>query len=181
MEEMSQVYHGDSPLMNTEFTESFVRLQLSRLRETLATGPDGIYARLLKRRCIFISEALADVFNCLLQQSKVPLIWMDSHITPIYKPGKVKTQPAAYRPIGVTCTLGRVFERRLNNAIDHHLETNSLIDDSKHGFRWGLSCETNLLVLILISVLSSIVFPISAAWPPSMPTECTKKARSTGG
>ena len=148
MDEISQPYHGDSPLLDTKFSESFVRLQLSRLRETLATGPDGIYARLLKRSCIFIAEALADVFNCLLQQSKVPLIWMDAHITPPYKSGKVKTHPAAYRPIGVTCTLGRIFERKINNAIDHHLEINSLIHDSQHGFRRGRSCETNLLELM---------------------------------
>ena len=148
MEKMDMVYHGDSPLMETQFSESFVRLQLSRLRETLATGPDGIYARLLKRPCIFTAEALSDVFNSLLQKSKAPLIWMDSHITPTYKPGKVKTEAAAYRPIGVTCTLGRIFERRINEAIDHHLEMNSLIDDSQHGFRRSRSCETNLLVLM---------------------------------
>ena len=102
MQEVSQMYQGDSPLLDTQFSEAFVRLHLSRLRETLATGPDGIYARFLRRTCIFISEALSDTFNALLQHSKVPLIWMDSHITPIYKPGKVKTEPAAYRPIGVT-------------------------------------------------------------------------------
>ena len=36
MEEIVQLYHGENPLLNTEFTEAFVRLQLSRLRETLA-------------------------------------------------------------------------------------------------------------------------------------------------
>ena len=148
MEEMTQLYTGDSPLLETQFTEAFVRLQLSRLREDLATGPDEIYARLLKRACIYIAEALADVFNSLLQHSKVPPIWMDSLITPTYKPGKVKTDPAAYRPIGVTCTLGRVFERGINNALDSHLERNNLIHDSQHGFRRGRSCETNLLVLM---------------------------------
>ena len=148
MEEVSQVYHGDRPLLTTEFTEAFVRRQLAMLRETLATGPDGIYARLLKRTCIFISEALSDVFNSLLQLSKVPPIWMDSNITPTYKPGKTKTDPAAYRPIGVTCTLGRIFERQINYAIDSHLERNALIDDSQHGFRQGRSCQTNLLVLM---------------------------------
>ena len=80
--------------------------------------------------------------------TKVPLIWMDSLITPTYKPGKTKTDPAAYRPISVTCTLGRVFERAINNAMDSHLERNSLIHESQHGFRRGRSCETNLLVLM---------------------------------
>ena len=105
MEEISQLYDGDNPLLNTKFTESFVRLQLSQLRETLATGPDQIHARLLKRTCIYISEALADVFNSLIEHTKVPLVWMDSNITPTYKPGKVKTQPGAYRPKGVNSTL----------------------------------------------------------------------------
>ena len=148
MEQVNQLYLGDSPLLDTNFTEAFVRLQLSRLREDLATGPDGIHARLLKRTCIYIAESLADVFNSLLQHSKVPPVWMDSHITPTYKQGKVKTEPAAYRPIGVTCTLGRVFERGINDAIDCHLERNGPIHDSQHGFRRGRSCETNLLVLM---------------------------------
>ena len=148
MEEVKQLYEGDSPLLSTEFSEAFVRLQLSRLREDLATGPDGIHARLLKRICIYISEALADTFNSLLHHTKVPPVWMDSHITPTYKPGKKKTDPAGYRPIAVTCTLGRIFERRINTAIDYHLESNNLIHDSQHGFRMGRSCETNLLVLM---------------------------------
>jgi hypothetical protein len=148
MQEIKQLYEGDSPLLETQFTEASVRLQLSRLRETLATGPDGIFLSLLKRICIYISETLADIFNCLLQQSKVPLIWLDSHITPTHKPGKSKINPASYRPIGVTCTLGRVFERQINHAIDCHLERNNLINDSQHGFRRGRSCETNLLVLM---------------------------------
>ena len=95
MEEVRQIYQRDSPLLDTHCSEAFVRLQLSRLRETLATGPDGIYPRLLKRICIHISEALADVFNSLLHHSKVPPVWLDSHITPIYKPGKMKTEPAS--------------------------------------------------------------------------------------
>ena len=148
MEEVRQLYQGDSPLLDTHFSEAFVRLQLSRLRETLATGPDGIYPRLLKRICIHISEALAEVFNSLLQHSKVPPVWLDSCITPIYKPGKVKTDPTSYRPVGVASTLCRVFEKRINTAIDHHLENNTLIYDSQHGFRRGRSCETNLLVLM---------------------------------
>ena len=41
MEEVRQLYEGDSPLLDTVFTEAFVRQQLSKLRETLATGPDG--------------------------------------------------------------------------------------------------------------------------------------------
>ena len=85
MQEVGQLYQGDSPLLETQFTEAFVRLQLSRLRETLATGPDGIYSRLLRRTCIYTSEALSDTFNSLLEHSKVPPIWMDSHITPIFR------------------------------------------------------------------------------------------------
>ena len=86
MQEVTQLYQGDSPLLETEFSEAFVRLQLSRLRETLATGPDGIYSRLLRRTCIYIAEAISDTFNSLLEHSKVPPIWMDSHITPIFEP-----------------------------------------------------------------------------------------------
>ena len=89
MEEVRQIYQRDSPLLDTHCSEAFVRLQLSRLRETLATGPDGIYPRLLTRICIHISEALADVFNSLLHHSKVPPVWLDLHITPIYRVSRI--------------------------------------------------------------------------------------------
>ena len=60
----------------------------------------------------------------------------------------MKTDPAGYRPVGVSSTLCRVFKKRINGAIDHHLEEKCLIDDSQHGFRRGGSCETNLLLLM---------------------------------
>ena len=85
----------------------------------------------------------------LIKDSKVPTFWLDLLITPIYKPGKVKTDPAGYRPVGVSSTLCRVFKKRINGAIDHHLEEKCLIDDSQHGFRRGRSWEINLLVLMV--------------------------------
>ena len=198
MEEVKQLYEGDSPLLDTQFSEAFVRLQLSRLREDLATGPDGIHARLLKRICIFIAEALADIFNSLLHHTKVPPVWMDSNITPTYKPGKVKTDPAGYRPIAVTCSLGRIFERKINNAIDFHLESNKLIHDSQHGFEkagparqtfWFLWSTTPRgqkkmkmkMSAILTCAPSLTVSPISGAWPPSMLMVYHRRARYTSG
>ena len=52
----------------------------------------------------------------------------------------MKTDPAANRPIAVTYTLGRLFEKKINSAINFHIESNKLIYDSQHGFLKGRSC-----------------------------------------
>ena len=64
MQEVRQMYKGGSPLLKTELTEAFVRLQLSWLRETLSTGPDEIYSRLLRRLCQTHSTLYCSTIRC---------------------------------------------------------------------------------------------------------------------
>ena len=50
-----------------------------------------------------------------------------------------------YRPVSLTCVVGKVMESVLKDAIVQHLTVNNLIRDSEHGFMSGRSCPTHLL------------------------------------
>ena len=61
------------------------------------TGPDAITNRILRELASPLSLPLSDLFNYSLSTGKVPLIWKEAKVTPIFK----KKDPSAvsnYRP-----------------------------------------------------------------------------------
>ena len=65
-------------------------------------------------------------------------------MTPIFKKGSISV-PGNYRPVSLTCGMGKILERCVRNEIDAHIEKNGLMSKSQHGFRSGRSTQTNLL------------------------------------
>ena len=80
-----------------------------------------------------------------MEEGGVPAIWRLVNVCPIFKKG-AKGDPANYRPVSLTCVVGKVMESILRDRIVEHLERNSLIRPSQHGFMAGRSTATNLLV-----------------------------------
>ena len=87
---------------------------LSPILETLrigkASGPDCINNYVLKMCAVELSEPLSKLFNCSLSQAKVPIIWKEANVTPLFK----KDGPSNYenyRPISLLSTIGKVLER----------------------------------------------------------------------
>ena len=56
-----------------------------------------------------------------------------------------KSDPANYRPISLTCILCKVIELLFLSHMWKHLNRNNIILPHQHGFRSGLSCETQLV------------------------------------
>jgi hypothetical protein len=75
----------------------------------------------------------------------VPLIWRMANVCPIFNK-RTKGDPANYRPVSLTCVVGKVMEALIRDKLEQHLERNSLIRPSQHGFMAGRSTATNLLV-----------------------------------
>ena len=80
----------------------------------------------------------------MLQSNTVPDNWKLAHVIPIFKKGS-KGDPSNYRPVSLTCVIGKLFERLIKKTICDHLERNCLLTPAQHGFREGRSCTTNLL------------------------------------
>ena len=65
-------------------------------------------------------------------------------MTPIFKKGS-RTKPENYRPVSLTSISCKIMESIVKDGLMAHLEENSLMNPSQHGFMPGKSCATNLL------------------------------------
>ena len=57
----------------------------------------------------------------------------------------MKSDPANYRPISLTCIICKVMEHIIVSNIWKHLHKHDIILHFQHGFQSGLSCESQLI------------------------------------
>ena len=62
-----------------------------------------------------------------------------------FKFNGAKSDPANYRPISLTCLCCKIMEHVVLSHIAKHLNANSILLDSQHGFREKLSTVTRLI------------------------------------
>ena len=136
--------HTPFPMLHSPITLKEVTKQLKELNANKSTGHDGLSPQLLKELSPAISAPLVKLFNLSLTQGKLPRDWKKAIVISVHKKGS-KTSAANYRPISLTCVACEVMERIVNKRIINHLEANSLISSSQHGFRSKKSVDTNLL------------------------------------
>ena len=124
-----------------------VAKQLAALNPRKACGPDELPARVLKEVSVSISYWLCYLFQQSYNQSAIPEDWSKATITPIFKKDN-KSNPANYHPISLTCICCKVMEHIVLSHMAKHLALNNVIINEQHGFRKGLSCETQLITAI---------------------------------
>jgi hypothetical protein len=120
---------------------------LARINASKSAGPDAIPGRILRTLAFELSPFLEILFKKILDTCQVPAEWKTAFVVPIPKGGD-KHNPENYRPISLTCIVSRIFEHILHSSIYSHLQFNNLISSTQHGFRKGLSCETQLVSII---------------------------------
>ena len=91
-----------------------------------------------------MAPLLTFIFQSSLDQGQLPQDWKSANITPIYKKGN-RTDPANYRPISLTSTCSKILEHIIYSSISTHLSNYNILCINQHGFRTGLSCDTQLL------------------------------------
>jgi hypothetical protein len=133
---------GSQP--NFWFTPSSVLEALSKLGKRNTAGQDGIPYLFLRRMAIPLAEPLSSIFNNSLYRGEVPLLWKTANVIPVPKAG-MSTQLNGYRPISLTSSICKVFEKILRQKIlDFCLQTNK-IDHRQFGFLPRRSVELQLL------------------------------------
>ena len=98
----------------------------------------------LKRLRSSISPILQCIFAKSLAEGQVPDDWRHANITPIHMK-ESRNDPANYRPISLTCVCYKLMEHIVVSNFMRHLEANHILNPNRHGFRTGLSCETQLV------------------------------------
>ena len=134
-------------MANIEFTVQGIVKLLQKLKPAKSAGPDNIPTRILKEYALHIAPVLQVIYTQSYQTGILPNDWLTANIVPVYKKGD-KSNPANYRPISLTSVCCKTMEHIICHTILDHLNTYNIINPVQHGFRSGLSCQTQLILLI---------------------------------
>ncbi len=97
-------------------SEDEVQRELRRVNVRKATGPDGITGRVLRSCADQLAGLFTSIFNESLATSVVPTSFKKSVIIPVPKNSKPSCLND-YRPVALTSTVMKVFERLLKKHI----------------------------------------------------------------
>ena len=80
-------------------------------------------------------------FQKSLDTGELPLDWQKANASPIFKTVN-RSDPANYRPVSLTSIPCKMSEHTIHTNIMRHLEKYKVLNDERHGFCRGQSCET---------------------------------------
>ena len=105
-----------------------------KFRQSVVLELSKIDERYYRRKCSYpnLGRNMAQsfsicikLFNLILQSGKMPDIWCQGLITPIYKSGD-KSDPTNYRGISVSSCLGKLFCSILNQSLCLYFKENKI-------------------------------------------------------
>lgn len=130
------------PISSYELEQAMAQCPLNS-----SPGPDDICYAFLVHLPEEAKEYLLKIYNAIWTSQTFPSEWLKSVITPILKDGKPKAQISSYRPISLTCTMGKLLEKIINKRLMWILERRNLISPLQSGFRQGRSTIDNIINL----------------------------------
>ncbi len=120
------------------FSEDDVRRELLRVNVRKAAGPDGITGRVLRSCADQLAGLFTSIFNESLATSVVPTSFKKSVIIPVPKNSKPSCLND-YRPVALTSTVMKVFERLLKKHICSSIPAN--LDPLQFAYRPNRSTD----------------------------------------
>ena len=114
-------------------TEQEIRQAVKKLKNEKSPFLDKIRNEMIKASLESLMPVYIKLFNLILQSGKMPDIWCQGLITPIYKSGD-KSDPTNYRGICVSSCLGKLFSSILNQRLYLYFEENKILHNSQIGF-----------------------------------------------
>ena len=87
---------------------------------------------------------LVNIFNQSLQHGRLPLVWKQANVYPMFKKGD-QADPAKYRPVSLTSCTCKILESIICYAIYDHLQVNNILHNEQFELRPVHSCSFQLL------------------------------------
>ena len=136
-------------LNKPDITEHQITTSITALDENKSGGHDLINNKIIK----LLAPALAPILNLLFSKSLAdayfPTSWKKSNVIPIYKGKGEKTALNNYRPISLTCSMGKLFESCVLKHLEIYLiHTVKWISPRQSGFTRGDSTTFQLTSII---------------------------------
>ena len=91
-----------------------------------------------------IVPSLTMVINEYIEEQKFPSILKKGLNTPLYKKDD-SLNPLKYRPITITSSLSKIFEKLLHKQLNQYLSSNKLLSPVQFGFREKVSTQDALI------------------------------------
>lgn len=110
------------------------------LKNNKAPGPDGIKNELLKSTIDIIVEPLCFIINKCIECGKFPTHFKKATIRPVFKGGS-KTDVSNYRPISLTSSFAKLFEKIIKLRLVDYLNKNKVLSNMQFGFQKDLSTQ----------------------------------------
>jgi hypothetical protein len=116
-----------------KITEAEISSAIKEMKSNKSPGLDNISNEMLKSGQSFLIPCLHKLFNNCFTMGYYPENWTHGYITPINK-GNDPSDPNNYRGITITNSLGKLFNRILDNRLTKFLDKYHVINDSQMGF-----------------------------------------------
>ena len=119
--------------LDQEVTEQEIRQAVKKLKIKKSPFVDKTRNEMIKASLESLMPIYIKFFNLILQSGKMPDIWCQGLITPIYKSGD-KSDPTNYRGICVSSCLGKLFCSILDQRLYLYFKENKVLHNSQIGF-----------------------------------------------
>jgi hypothetical protein len=117
------------------------------LKNSSASGYDGIFSKILKSCVKTISSLLAHIFKSSLAKGIFPSRLKCSITKPVHKKGN-KDCILNYRPISLLPSFSKIFEKLIYNRLYHHCIENKILTIYHYGFKCHSSTENATFKLL---------------------------------
>ena len=121
-------------------TEGLIKL-INSLPNGKCPGPDGIRKPDLLVDVRMSALCLKHIFQASTDSGMLPTQWKPAFVTPVHKGGD-KMTTNNYGPISLTSIPCKMMEHIVLHYMNQKL--NDFLHIRQHGFRRGMSCETQL-------------------------------------
>jgi ribonuclease P/MRP protein subunit RPP40 len=128
------------------FSNGSIAKVISKLKNKKSPGSDGITNDFIKLSHEIVPY-LRHMFQISINNCQIPKDWRYAIVTPIPKGGN-KVLPENYRPISLTSSVCKVFEKLISLYMRCFLNETNVLVAAQHGFRGGYSCDSQLTSLI---------------------------------
>ena len=129
-------------LKKTNFTE--VKEAMMKIKTNKATGCDQISPRVIKESAEILCHPFSELFNYILNKSRIPEQWKLGEVTPVFKKDCSLTK-SNYRPITILPSLSKVFETLVHTRISPYFE--DIFHEHVFAYRKHHGTDTALLSL----------------------------------
>jgi hypothetical protein len=115
------------------FPEHIVYKAMTQAKRSYSVGPDGIPSVFWASLASVLALPVSVLFYASYHFAIVPNEWKRAHVTPLYKKGNAGSV-TNYRPISLTCTLGKIMEAIIRDNMMAYCLSHNIIDRNQHGF-----------------------------------------------